>query len=96
MLLSQKIHQLQDDTNKQTGFSDEMISGFTECIIHAERLEKEISDALESKKQGAILFSIYCNDNYISNGKREEYKLWQSCVTEDVYTTAELYKHFYK
>jgi hypothetical protein len=48
----------------------------------------------EVERQDAIDFAIFCNDNYISNGKREEYKFWQSCVSEDVYTTAELYKHF--
>lgn len=41
MLLSQKLNQLQEDTNKQTGFSDEMMLGFSECIKHAEALESK-------------------------------------------------------
>lgn len=42
----------------------------------------------------AIAFSVFCNDNYLDNGKRGEHKLWQSTTSEDVYTTEELYKKF--
>lgn len=42
-LLSQKLYQLQHDTNKQTGFTNAMCRGFDSCIAHAERLEKQLS-----------------------------------------------------
>jgi len=64
------------------------ISGLNEI----ECLARMVKGADEHSRKEAIKFSIFCNDNYIDNGKREEYKLWQSITSEDVYTTEELYE----
>ena len=47
MLLSQKINELREQTNKVTGFSQEMMDGFNQCIEDAERLEGVLSDYIK-------------------------------------------------
>lgn len=40
--LERKLYDLQNDTNKVTGFSKKMCNGFDNCIAHARRLEAQI------------------------------------------------------
>ena len=46
-LLSQRLRQLQEDTNKETGFSQEMIYGFNHCIKQAEDMEKAVDTLVD-------------------------------------------------
>ena len=55
MLLSQRIYDLQHETNKHIGFSDEMIAGFDACIKQSEEMESYVSQFAQGNEELPIL-----------------------------------------